>query len=214
MQEFIEWVNDITYYVSLAIPLLFIGGFVKNSKAFKFFTLYLILVGIIQFLSWYSVKIEHVTSNLIYSHYYFILEFILLSFFYYYLIRNRIIFAVLILISGFLGYQYFSDPDLINRFNALGMTITHVLLVFYTMIYLYRRLASTGEFLIVTVGMFFYMISSSLVFAAGNLVFNVNISQDTIILLYGCNTVLYLIFQVLIIIEWWRNYKPSLIKRN
>jgi hypothetical protein len=92
------------------------------------------------------------------------------------------------------------------------MIITHAILVLYALLYFYKSLSGKGEFLIVNVGVFFYLLSSTLIFASGNLVFNLNVSKSVVDILIQVNVDLYLVFQILIFIEWYRNYrkKPSL----
>ncbi len=85
------------------------------------------------------------------------------------------------------------------------MAITHAMIVLYAVSHFYKSLNSKGQFVIVNVGIFLYLLSSALIFSAGNLVFN--FSEEMNFILINTNRVLYLVFQILIFAEWYRNYR-------
>lgn len=205
MEGFWKILSNLTIYFSLFYPLLYIKGFSKYNKAFKIFTIYLVCIGIIQISSQIAISIFK-GSNLYLSHFYFISQFILLSFFYFQLLKYRWIFMITGLILGIVIFQFINDPGIFYRYNPLGMTITQGILVVYSLLYFYKSLSGKSEFLIVNVGVFFYMLSSALIFASGNLVFDANISESFTEVLIRSNLILFLVFQILIITEWWKNY--------
>jgi len=106
----------------------------------------------------------------------------------------------------FFSLQYIIEPKLYFRYNPIGAFVANILIVFYSLLYFFKQLSEKGPFLIVNAGIFFYMLSSILVFATGNLVFNEKYSATIPKLMREINTVLYLTFQILILIEWWKNY--------
>lgn len=112
----------------------------------------------------------------------------------------------------FLGYQYASDSNMFFRYNAIGIAITQILLVVYSVVYFYHSLRGKVKFIIVNIGLLLYLISSTLIFASGNLVFNVNISESMNFLLVNLKRVLYFIFQILIFIEWRKNYYKKTLR--
>jgi len=207
METFEEVISLITYYFSFIYPLLYLKGFVSNGKAFKIFTIYLLVISVIQLFSKLVIKVWELDSNLFLSHYYFIFQFVLLSLFYVQLLRFKWIYYVLGLVMVFLAYQYINDPSLYFRYNAIGMFLTHVLIVAYALVYLYKSLDGKKEFTIVNIGIFIYLLSSSLIFASGNLVFNIDVPESFSALLIYINKFLFFVFQILIFTEWYRNYR-------
>lgn len=213
MEEFIGIISDITVYFSLLYPILYLKGFVSNNKAFKIFTIYLVLIGVIQIGMRFVIKVLEMESNLFLSHYYFIFQFVLLSMFYRQLLSSKWVYYILGAVAVFLVYQYINDPHMYFRYNSIGMFMTHILLVSYALVYMYRCLSGKYEFTIVNIGIFFYLLSSSLIFASGNLVLNIDVPESFTDLLININKFLFLVFQILIFTEWYRNYrKPKLAK--
>lgn len=213
MVDFLQDLGNFTVFSSMFCGLIYFISFTKNGRAYKIFTIYLFLVSIILISSYYVGKGGLRQSNLFLSHYYFIIQFILLSLFYSDLLKFKWIYILMILVLIFLGYQYIQDPSIYFRYNPLGMTLTQIILVGYTILYFYRSLTNKEHFVWINAGLFFYLLPSTLIFASGNLVFNLNISATALNSLLDFNTVLYLIFQVLVLIEWYKNYwKRPLIK--
>ncbi len=187
-------------------------GFTKHSKAYRLFAVYLFLIAVIQYISYYIGRGGLNKPNLFMSHYYFIAQFILLSLFYSVLLKKIIIKKILIVVLIALAYQYFKMPEIYFKYNVLGITITQALIVVYSMFYFYTSLNGKKDFLIVNIGVFIYLLSSVLIFASGNVMLNLDISKETKLILVNVNRVLMLVFQFLIIIEWWKNYRVDFKK--
>ncbi|MFT5436930.1 MAG: hypothetical protein ACI840_001582, partial [Ulvibacter sp.] len=77
-----EGLREVTIYLSAFYPLLYLAGFTRNSKAFKYFTIYLLIIGFIQVSMKYYNIVTTGESNLFFFIYYFVLQFIMLSLFY------------------------------------------------------------------------------------------------------------------------------------
>ncbi len=211
MDGFLDLIRDITIYFSIFYPLLYIKSFVSNNKAFKIFTIYLVVIAIIQFSLVLIVKMK-LGSNIFLSHFYFTTQFVLLSLFYAELLKFKWIIIVMTLVLIGVAYQFIDDPSLFYRYNPSGFTVTQLLIVIYALLYFYKSLSKKNEFLIVNIGIFFYLLSSALIFASGNLIFDVSISESVSATLGDINIVLYLAFQFLIFVEWWKNYSIPKIK--
>lgn len=209
METFLKTIADSNFYLSLLYPLLYLKGFVVNNKAFKLFTIYLLAIGIVQLFARLVIKAFEMDSNLFLSHFYFILQFILLSLFYAELLKYKRIYYVLGLVLAFLTYQYVEDPSVYFRYNTIGMCSTQIIVVVYTLIYMFQSLSVKKQFTLVNVGLFIYLLSSSLIFACGNLIFNNDVPEYFSDLLININRFLYLAFQILIIVEWYRNYRKQ-----
>ena len=154
--------------------------------------------------------------NLFLSHYYFIGQFIFLSFFYY-LLLNKIIFKkiiviVLSIVVTIIGVQYFNIPELYYTFNLWEIVLSFTPIVIYSLFYFYESFGVENKrYLILSSGVFFYLLSSILIFSAGNLI-NLSNLPFTI---WNINTFLYITFQLLVFIEWYRNFrKPTPMNLN
>jgi len=181
-----------------------------NSKAYSYFSTYLILIAIIEVSTILLAKVFH-QNNLFLSHFYFIIQFVLLSFFYSELLKSRWIRWIILPILGMIAYQFIDDPELFYKYNPIGTSIMQSAIVIYSLIYLYRSLSGKSQFLIVNIGIFLYLLSSALIFVSGNLVLDLDISENTRFLLINVNRVLILVFQILIFVEWWKNYSQKKI---
>ena len=199
--------GDISLYLSVLCPLLYLIGFTRNSKAFKYFTAYLVIVGFIQ-IAMKSFKVMALgDSNLFFFVYYFVLEFILLSFFYRELLGYKWINIITGVILICLGIQYYNYPALYFVYNPIGSSITRVILVVYSMLYFYRSLQGKSEFILVNGGLFIYLLSSVIVFASGNFLRANSFPSYIEELSMNINKVLYFLLQLLICVEWFRNYR-------
>ncbi len=194
--------------------VLYLKALPQKSKAFKIYSRYLILILLIEIFTVVFAQILN-KNNLFLSNVFLIIQFIFLSIFYFELLQNRLIYFVSCLVMFFLVYQYFSDIKLFSIYNALGITITQSILIVYSIIYFYQSLHKrTPEFLIVNIGIFLYLICSTLIFASGNLVFDVKIPTKTYFLLLKVNGILYILYQILIFIEWRKNYYKKIPKSS
>lgn len=191
---------------------LYVSRYRSNNDAYKLFALYLLVIGVNQFISIIVGSGFH-QNNLMHFHVYFIAQFIILTFFYVELLKQKWLFLILGAVGVFLVYQYSVNPEMIMRYNPLGVIITQGLIVVYAIAYFYKFLRGEDEFIIVNIALFFYLLSSILIFASGNLVFNMElITEEGYELLLNLNRVLYFAFQILILIQWWKTYSPAKAK--
>ena len=140
-------------------------------------------------------------------------QFVLLSLFYFQLLKNKLILYLIPAIVALIGIQFILDPSLFFRYNPVGIVITQIILVLYAILYLYQSLSGKKPFIIINAGILFYLLSSTLIFASGNLVLDLDISQNTRFILINVNRVFILLLQILIFTEWYRNYRPALKSR-
>ncbi len=204
----IRVIVDITVVLSIVLSIVYLLSFARNSKAYKFLTAYLVFICIIQVLSFYLVRVKS-ENNLFLSHYYYVSQFITLSLFYYYLLRQKWILWVLGIVFVYLGYQYINDPGLYFKYNSLGIALTQTVLVLFALWYLYQSISVKNEFILVNIGMFIYLLSSVIIFAFGNLVFDIEVPRYVSRFLNDLNAVFYLLLQGLFLVEWYRNYRPK-----
>ncbi|MFT6127600.1 MAG: hypothetical protein ACJAVA_002091, partial [Flavobacteriaceae bacterium] len=147
----IKFILEFIIYFSIFLSLLYIRSFIRNNKAFKLFTIYLIVISIIQLSSFLIIK-SGGESNLFLSHYYFISQFILLSLFFKELLKFKWISWVLYIGLLLIGYQYIIEPNLYFQYNTIGMAITQTFIVIYSLLYFYKSLSGKNEFILVNIG--------------------------------------------------------------
>ncbi len=204
-------------YIGLSILLLntilYLLGFTKQSKAYRYYTLYLVAMFGIQSLTIWLGK-QNIKNHFL-SSYYLFFQFILLSCFFYFLfdpISSKIktsIKYISVLITCISISQYIYNPDLYFTFNSFGLLLTTCTLVVYSVMYLLELLSKKMPFHYVVIGIFIYLISSSLIFvsAASIVSFNVEISM----FIWKINALLFIAYQLLILWEWKQTFylKPT-----
>ena len=205
MEVFLDIIGYVPVVFCVINAILYLGKYKLNNKAFKYFAIYLGLIAVIQLSAIFLGRVlgQH---NLFLFHFYLILQFIFLSFFYGYLLKKIWIYKVLIFVLLVLAYQYFETPSLFFIYNAFGVALTQGILVIYALIYFYNFIKGDAEFLLVNIGLFFYLLSSILIFDLKE-VFKFGYK-----LLMDLNDVLYFGLQILIFVEWLKNYSQVKIK--
>lgn len=169
---------------------------------------------VIQMIGYILLKLGK--NNLFLSHFYFILQFVLISFFYLHLRMND--FQKKTIKIGFvsclvvLGIQYALDPGAFFKFNLFEIFITSFLLIIYTTFYLYNLLNEKKEFYYINLGILIYLFGSTVIFLAGNLttIYKLKLVFNIWIL----NAILYVIYQLMILFEWKKNYSNHVVPKN
>lgn len=197
--------------VILAInTILFFKHFIKANKTFKIYSIYLLVILIIQ-IKGYLLWVDNL-PNLYLSHFYFILQFIFLSFFYITLFNSKRQKKTVLFISLFvlliIGIQYTITPALYTKFNLLEIVLTSLSLVSFSVVHFYNSLIEKMKFVYINSGIFIYLISSTLIFCSGNFL-NLSTHNNLNKILWLFNSILYVIYQVLIFIEWFKNYRKK-----
>jgi hypothetical protein len=160
----------------------------------------------------------HKQNNHFLSNYYLFSQFIFLSLFFYNLFMpvSKIKSKIIMITSGFITtallLQYCIYPHNYFTFNSLGFLITSVILIAYSVLYLYELLGKMLLFHYVTIGLFIYLISSALIFASATSL--VNINDDLYVYIWNTNAVLFIIYQLLIMWEWKQQFLPRIIRRH
>lgn len=199
---------DVNYLLMLINLVLFLIQFKKLNKAFRIFTLYLLVISIIQLItSYYS---RNGMNNLFLSHFYFFLQFLLLSFFYYTILKvplqKKVVLIGLVVCTAILGIQYYFDPSLFFGFNLFEIFITSFLIVIYAMFHFYNIMNESKEYYYLNTGIFIYIFGSTVLFLTGNILSTLDQSYGKNI--WALNGMLYIIYQIYIFIEWkrFKNY--------
>ncbi len=197
--------------IILAInTFLFFKSYRKKTVAFKIIAFYLLYVLIIQLRM--SYLHHNSIPNLHYTHFYFIGQFVLFSYFFKLEFKSKLlsniirIYLFVVLLS--LGIYYFLFPDFINKHNIFEVIITSIPLIVYSLIFLTKRIDSNNKnFIYLNSGLFVYITCSTLIFIAGNL------KSDIKIFIWLFNASLYVVYQLLIFVEWYKNFrkKPQVV---
>lgn len=201
-----EITGEINIWLSLILALLFAEEYRNQGASFKYFTLFLVSYAGIQWAMHFYVVLTGGNNNLVFFGPYMFLQFITLSLFYKTLLQNKKVFYVMLVVVFFLIAQYIAAPSLLYKYNTIGITLTQSIIIIYSMIFMYRSLTVNSPFRLINLGVFLYFVASTLVFASGNFIFGDEMSQSLHVLLYNVKEITYILFQVLILIELWRNF--------
>ena len=203
-----------TGYLFLLINLIIYSkSFRINSKAFRYIIYYLILTSSIQLTSEIiaeSNKTINNGDNLFLSHYYFVGQLVVLSIFYYYILNSKIKKMVILLLSLsillFLIITFISNNKLYITFYLPEAVLCSLSVVLYSIFYFIESFGvNNKKFLIFNSGVFLYLLSSTLIFSSGNLM--ANVSDEMYAFVWALHAFLYVIFQILIFFEWYKNFR-------
>lgn len=205
----LDLIADVGNVFLLVNVVLYLIGFFKHGRAYKIFSIYLVVIFMIQMmvslLQYYSL------NNLYLSHFYFVSQCIILSFFYHALhlngLQKKIMKTGNVLAFFVLGIQYALDPSLFFQLNLLEIFITSFLVIVYATFHLYNLLTRSKEFYFVTFGVLLYLFGSTLIFLAGNL--SISYHLRFVFSIWILNAALYVVYQWFILLEWIKNYSKS-----
>lgn len=191
-------------YVLMIINLLLFLSRIRNAnREMRLFTVYLLVIAIIQLSSSYLSRNQ--MNNLFLSHFYFILQFIGLGTFYLLLLKEHIqIRFVKISMATcliLLGLQYYLDPDVYYNFNLFEIFLTSFLIVIYALFHFYNIMNESRQYYYLNTGIFVYIFVSSVLFLSGNLMST--IAMQYVDIIWTLNGIMYVIFQIFIFLEWW-----------
>lgn len=203
----LQFIIDTGYFLlGLNLILFLIKINKKRPKSFLIFTFYLFSIALIQYYS--SCLSGRGENNLFLSHVYFISQFIILSFFFLEILNNtlqkRVVLISIPLCLIILGVQYYFDNELFNRFNLFEIFITSFLLIIFSMFHLYNILNESKEYYYINAGILLYLFGSTVLFISGNLIATFEITSSEII--WMLNSFLYIVYQLFILIEWWKMF--------
>ena len=187
--------------------LLFLMNFKKNTFSVKLFSFYLLFSLIIQLSSDYLAKLGD--NNLYLFHLFNVGQYIFLSLFYSKQTENKLlkksVFWGVRIIPFSIIIFYIFNPDYIFKFNIIEILICYIPLLIYSFYFLIERIdKSDKNFIYFNASFFIYTLCSTLLFSAGN------IKSEIIRLIWSFNIYLYLIYQIFIFIEWYKNFRKPL----
>ncbi|WP_143106320.1 hypothetical protein [Pustulibacterium marinum] len=93
------------------------------------------------------------------------------------------------------------------QFNTLEPLLCNGLVIIYLVVFLYKRIESnTTKYLYFAPSLLVYLVSSTLLFAVGEYLIEYH-GRSTFVTLWSVNNVLYIIFLVIMIIEWYKHFR-------
>lgn len=189
--------------------ILFSLKFRIQGRAFKIFTIYLLIILVVQLPSFFLQSLN--INNLFLSHFYFLGQFIVLSLFYKSLFTNslqkKIINIGFICCFFILGIQYSLDTSLLFKFNLFEIFLTSFLLVIYSVFHFYNMLSGKKEFYYLNIGIMLYLFGSTILFFVGNLTALMSAEMSKIT--WVTNALLYVIYQLFIAFEWYKTFSKK-----
>ena len=190
------------YFVLLINLVLYTYSFFRLEKANVFFVFYLAFVFIMQF----SLELMYrfAMNNLFAINIFFIGQIILLGLFYRSILKYRqqktFVTWSLVVTLLILGIQFCIDFTQFLKFNLFAITITSLLIVVYALLHFYNMLTSNKEYYYFTIGVVFYLLTSTILFLVGNL--TIGLSNEFKLMSWTLNAFLLLAYYLFILFQW------------
>lgn len=190
------------YFILLISLVLYTYSFFRLEKANVFFILYIAFSFVMQF----SLEVMYYFSmnNLFAVNIFFIGQLILLGLFFRSILEDKkqkgFVTWSLILALLALVIQFYLDSAQFLKFNLFEITISSLLIVVYALLHFYNMLTSKKEYYYFTIGVVFYLLTSTVLFLVGNL--TVGLSDEFKLMSWNLNAVLVVIYYLFILFEW------------
>ena len=204
--EIVQMISKVGYCLLAINVFLFFKSYRNKTVAFKIIAFYLLYSLILQLRMSYLASLKE--DNLHYGHFYFIGQLVFLSFFFMQELKNKAlskrIKTYLLFALTALGIHYYLYPESYEKHNTFEIVVTSFPLLVYCFIFFTKRIGSSNNnFLFFNAGLFLYILCSTLLFAAGNL------KAGIILYIWAFNVVLVIIYQLCILLEWYKNVRPK-----
>jgi len=174
-----------------------------NNQVYNYVAIYLIVLFIVE-LFCNIIGYLKPGANFFLSHFYFNAQFILLSAVFYRFFASkklkRLVVVNYIILTLIIVGMYIFDSDSFWEFNLFEIAATSLALLVYAFIHFYNTLGEKKRYFYLTIGMVLYVLCSSLIFLFGN--YELVFIEDPYIDIWIFNTIFYIVYQVLIFIEW------------
>jgi len=112
---------------------------------------------------------------------------------------------VLIISLSVITLSYIINPDLYYSFNIYEIALTSVPIIYFSVLQIFNSLLKEKKYLYINTGILFYILLSTLIFIAGNNIINLPDYVNDIT--WVLNSILFIIFQLLIFYEWYKNLR-------
>lgn len=220
MQELINFLTDSILYILSVNVILYLYSSIKlhTNKSLNLLTLYLVLIFLNQVVAHFFTV--HLNNNLFLFHTYLIIQFVSLSFFYKTLFskkQKKLVDVLLVIVLAFLIGYYLIWPKDFAWFNLPEILIATIPVLAYIMIHLYNSLTTKGEYLYFSGALLIYLSISTFVFLLYALLTNQGddkiLNVQTVRNIADINAVCYILFQIVLFIEWKVNISKWKVKK-
>tara|TARA_R110001606_G_scaffold326689_2_gene473445 strand:- start:221 stop:880 length:660 start_codon:yes stop_codon:yes gene_type:complete len=201
-----EFIIKLGYSFLTLNTLLFIISYKSKYKELKYFIMYLVICTIVQKLS--SDLSANGDNNLYLTHFFFIGQFLFLSLFFSKILELKkwkkfVLFSTFVFSISFIIYFYFNQKAY-NEWNELEIALTSIPLIIYSFLFFLKKIDTIDnkKYIYFNSGFFVYTLCSTLIFLLGNIG-----TRSLKLYVWDINQVLYLLFQIAIFIEWYKNFR-------
>jgi hypothetical protein len=150
-------------------------------------------------------------NNLFAINLFFIGQMIFVGLFYESILKNKkqqlFVKCLIALVLAILLLQYFIDSSEFMKFNLFAITITSLSLVVFALLHFYNMLSDNKEYYYYTIGVIFYLLTSTVLYLVGNL--TSDLTDDLKYLSWRLNAFLILMYYLFILFEWKVSFKPN-----
>ncbi|KFF04077.1 hypothetical protein B0A68_17045 [Flavobacterium reichenbachii] len=197
------------YIILLFNLFLYLFSFSRKGKVNIFFISYLAFLVLVQFSM--EVMFHMGKNNLFFTNVYFIGQMVVLGLFYYSILKSEsqkkfvlwsLSLALLVLII-----QYIFDHTQFLKFNLLEITITSLLVVIFGLLHFYNMLTDKKEYYYFTIGVVFYLLTSTVLFLVGNL--TIGLTEELKLMSWRLNAFFIIIYYLIILLEWKVSFMPK-----
>ena len=189
---------------------LFLFKYKKNNKSFKIYTVYLGLISLCEVSS--AITRHFHKNNMIIGHCDTTFQFILISLFFASMftsqVQKKIVYFFLVLLPLILFTRFAIYPELLFKYDNVETFSTAMLLIVYATLHLYNMLNREKKFFYVTVGLLIYIVGSTTIVLTGNILIALN-DMKLYKNIWLFNVLFYLIYQLFVIFEWYKNYRQK-----
>jgi hypothetical protein len=184
--------------------ILFLSNVNKfKNQVYKYVTIYLLVLFVVEFFC-NGIGFLYPGKNFYLSHFYFNAQFILLSIVFYRLFSSQKLKKLVVLNYGVVTLiiigMYLYNNEKFWEFNLFEIASTSAILIIYSLIHLSNTLGKKKKLFFLTIGLILYLLCSSLIFLFGN--YELIFMEDPYIDIWIFNTFFYIVYQVLIFLEW------------
>jgi hypothetical protein len=202
--------SDSSTVVLLINAVLYSKFIISKDLAYKYFAIYLVVMAINQTLVTISFELE--IDNTILANTYMIMQFVMLSLFYHAIFKRqeqrKYILIILFTVSIILGVQYAWTPGLFHEYNPYGIIATSTILIFYAIAYFFHHISDKVlKLYLVNSGILIYLLGTILLFSIAKA--GLELAKDIERALWILNAFIFLVFQIIIFVQWISDRKKN-----
>lgn len=207
MNGFYGFCVYVGYFFLVLNVALYTISFFRGKKANGFFMAYLYFYFIMNAIM-HVLYLLH-KDNLIVMNFFFIGDMVWMGLFYASILKNKmqikIVKSILMFVLLLLLVQIASDSSQLFKFNLFEIAITCLATILFALMHLYNMLTNKKVYYFFTIGLIFYLCSSTILYLVGGL--TINLSDSMKLITWNLNAILFVIYQLFILYEWKVSFK-------